>query len=162
MNSTVSTHASHDIVDLIHPIMQTSSIAQFRVRDWGMEICQIVINIPPQPTGNATGKTTVSMSEPTAALDVWKLEADDYDFIDVRTVSWNSRPRRRTTLPMATLDLHKGTKVSTDKFSCPRDSIQTFEFSCRPGSNPCLVDFWQDGVSTSLGEPGFTSGYTYR
>jgi len=129
----------------------TNSIAQFRVRDWGMELCQIVISISSQSAENATENTSVSLSEPTAAVDMWELEADDYDFIDVRTLSWNNRPSRRTTLPMTTLSLQKGANFTTEKFSCRRDSIQTFELSCRLGSDHCLVDFWQDGVSTSLG-----------
>ncbi|EKM49611.1 uncharacterized protein PHACADRAFT_265159, partial [Phanerochaete carnosa HHB-10118-sp] len=129
----------------------TNSIAQFRVRDWGMELCQIVINIPPQSAENATENISVSMSEPAATLDMWRLEADDYDFVDVQTLSWDSRPHRRTSSPMAALSLQKGTRTSTEKFSCRCDSIQTFELSCRPSADPCFADFWQDGVSTSLG-----------
>lgn len=121
----------------------TRSIAQFRVRDWGMELCQLVLYVPQD--GNVT------VSEPTAEIDVWPLEADDYDFIDVLTLSWKNRPRRKTARPMTTLSLSKGANVSTEKFSCRRDSIQSFEFACHSGTDPCYVDFWQDGVSTSLG-----------
>ncbi|GJE91773.1 hypothetical protein PsYK624_079240 [Phanerochaete sordida] len=122
-----------------------SSIAQFRVRDWGMELCQLVVALP-----SDAAAANVTLSAPSVDVDVWALDADDYDFLDVHTLSWKTRPRRRDAVPAATLALRAGEKAVTEKFACRRDAILSFEFACRPGE-PCVVDFWQDGVSLLLG-----------
>jgi len=99
-------------------------------------------------------------------VEVWKIDTSDYipdDFknrldkpgyerykfgwIDPKTLSYNTRPKRNGLL--TTFDLNevmekKGSDETIDspEFECKEDSIQSFEIVC--ASPNCLVDLWQD------------------
>ena len=117
-----------------------------------MELCQIVIDLPSRDVGASAEVSPVYMSSSTVMLDIWAIKADRSEFIDVKALSWNSRPRRITSLPLATFSLQEGTKSSTEQFPCVSDSIQSFEMSCSHPFSPCSIAFWQGRDSNSAGE----------
>ncbi|GJE95610.1 hypothetical protein PsYK624_117960 [Phanerochaete sordida] len=128
----------------------TNSLAQFRVRDWGMERCQLALSLQLSPVASA-GASPVMLSEPPPVLDIWKVGyGDEDDLIDIHTSSQIPRPARQSTLPMASLPLILGSRVVTETFPCRADSLQTFEFACHSGELDCVVDFWQNSEPMAL------------
>lgn len=132
--------------------MKTNSIAQWRVRDWGMEHCRLVLSLPPPSTALAQN---VTLHPHSVSIDVFNLTTPDARFLDVRTLSWSTRPARQSPGPVATMAL--GTEsasgeAASELFWCLRDSVHTYEFACGAATPECGIDFWQDGASTEPGE----------
>lgn len=124
-----------------------NSIAQFRIIDWGMEECAVVIHIPSKTPLRSSGtNTTVSLGSNETSIDVWLLHSDSP--IDPRTLSWKTRPRRERRL--ATLHILAGEVSSSERFLCRSDSLQTLEYACSMGYD-CMVDLWQDKEEPLLG-----------
>ncbi len=113
-------------------------IAQYRVRDFGMERCAIVAQIPDETTlKNSNLSFTIHGN--TSRIEVWNLTSSEE--LDVKTLSWHSKPPRERLLGVFSLDLGQATR--THDFHCGRSgSLQTFELVCT--SADCLIDFWQD------------------
>ena len=122
---------------------------QFRVRDWGMEYCQIVLHPPALVSEDSAPESTMTAVPDHSYLDVWKLAANERDYLNVSSLSWNSKPARTGISPLASIPIRHGEPESTPVFPCRSGSIQTFEFTC--GSDDCDVDFWQNGQSTIPG-----------
>jgi hypothetical protein len=112
-----------------------------------MEQCQIVINIPPEKElADAPRNKTVSLNIGTTDIKVWRL--DSARPVSARTLSMTSRPRRLDVVDV--LQVKRSEKAVTKSFTCPTDTLQTFEFECAEKEN-CLVDFWQDKFEPNLG-----------
>lgn len=116
-------------------------IAQFRVHDYGMERCRIVSSIPSLDV--LPKNQSLLLSGDTSLIEVWNLTtpAAPYSELNVRTLSWNSRPSRESLL--ATIGVAVDSTMKSDEFWCgPSSSLQSFEFTCKsPG---CHVEFFQD------------------
>jgi hypothetical protein len=112
-----------------------------------MEQCQIVINIPSdKELADAPRNKTVSLNAGTTAIKVWRL--DSARPVSARTLSMKSRPRRLDVVDV--IQVKRSEKAVTKSFTCPTDTLQTFEFECVEKEN-CLVDFWQDKFEPNLG-----------
>lgn len=122
----------------------TSTVAQFRVLDYAMENCQVVVNIPPRShlASRTVRHKTFNISPNPVVIEVWRLGADPYQFLDVRALSWKTRPMRVGRSPIANLVVGEDARAASDIFHCQSDSVQTFEFACT--SLMCHLDFWQD------------------
>lgn len=132
---------------------EVHSIAQFRARDFGMEDCHLVVNIPPlKDQSKVIGlmNYTVTMSSETLSVDLWRLAPTTPGLIRPSKLSWNSRPPRLDTSPFDTLTIKRGEAVESFHFPCPRDSVHTFEFACAGDAN-CNLEFWQNGWQDILG-----------
>ena len=116
-----------------------SSIAQFRIVDFGMERCHLELNLSQLKIENS------NWSWPTPELSVWSLEAPNTQFIDVRTLSWNSRPHRIKKI--TSWSLVSGEIFTSDDFDCPWGTRPAFELECE--SIGCLVDFWSSPLEES-------------
>ncbi|KAF9240374.1 hypothetical protein BU15DRAFT_87620 [Melanogaster broomeanus] len=101
----------------------TNTILQFRTIDFGMEKCELVIGLPwgdEELEGNATfGFQDLS------AFDVYRL--DHPGSVDVRKLSWRSRPQRQHIVGTVTPAAGQETTISS--VACHDDS-------------DCLVDVW--------------------
>ncbi|KAF9557472.1 hypothetical protein CPC08DRAFT_710368 [Agrocybe pediades] len=105
----------------------TSTIAQFRVMDFGMEICTLAVTVPPR---NETEDIITGFEEALegrGVVDIWIL-TEITTKVDPRKLSWANKPRVRKLLH--SLPVRYGTSTETPKFSCPSLSYQTFEISC--------------------------------
>lgn len=116
-------------------------IAQFRVHDYGMERCRIVSSVP---SLDALPKNqSLLLSGDTSVIEIWNLTTPtaSHSELDVRTLSWNTKPSRAGLL--ATIGAAVNSTMKSDEFWCgPSSSLQTFELACRsPG---CHVEFFQD------------------
>ncbi|EIN05096.1 hypothetical protein PUNSTDRAFT_137782 [Punctularia strigosozonata HHB-11173 SS5] len=102
------------------------SIAQFRVLDFGMELCSIVIAVPAVHEQLAANKTATIGPGMTALIHVFRLDADNEQFFDAARLSWRTRPKRHSKQPMATLTVEAGTSAATEKFDCLEASARAF------------------------------------
>lgn len=117
--------------------------------DFDYEDCQVVIEVPSQDVLDTVWSKSISLSHDIVGVDIWRL-ADDSEFVDPRTLSWKTRPRRVDQSPLVTLDIAIGASVVSQRFPCKQDAVIGFEVGCR-GEN-CSVDFWQDRREPRLGE----------
>lgn len=128
---------------VFHVDRDHTTVMQFRVHDYGLERCTLNITVP---APSELGPKTYHASRTTQPLDVWTLAAAA---LRPRTLSWAARPARLARL--GTLDFAAGTSSDIPWFSCPSDSLQTFEFACPRGDAECSVRFRQDRAAPLLG-----------
>ncbi|KAI0347946.1 hypothetical protein BDW22DRAFT_1424185 [Trametopsis cervina] len=114
-----------------------STVAQFRVLDWGMENCTLEVALP----GDSDEFTTITYVSPQAEVDVWLL--DPTDELESARLSWSTKPARDKFL--GTLAVGPGVNSSTSSFRCPTASYQTVEIACLN----CTVDATHVGYSSS-------------
>jgi hypothetical protein len=135
--------------------MQISTIAQFRMHDFGMERCVIVISVPAQST-SAPGSVDedhrfipggYEIKGDTQTIELWKLE-DTQTPLDLRTLNYRNKPRRESLF--ASVNIAPGEDTRTREFFCREDSLQTFEFVC-PWED-CEARWWQIKGNETLGE----------
>ncbi|EIW76345.1 hypothetical protein CONPUDRAFT_76705 [Coniophora puteana RWD-64-598 SS2] len=121
---------------------QTSTIAQFRTLDFGMENCEVAVRVLPQDILDAEtdlrpgfNRTFIS-SRPNEPLPISVYELHMDKPLDVRTLSWRTKPERGKFL---------GVEAELQTISCPQDSLQTFEFICdEQQEEACSLEWWQD------------------
>jgi len=116
---------------LIKP--EISSIAQFRVRDAGYEVCTVQVNLPPVHT--------VVERLWNATLDVWVLDVKEK--LDLRLLSHNNKPPRTSLLD--TISAFDDYVSSSRNFSCISGERLAFELTCNSGE--CDIDLWQGHTS---------------
>jgi hypothetical protein len=116
--------------------LQISTVVQFRILDYGMESCQLVLETPAY---NGTDRDALihSSDGEMAVLDVWALDAPKK--LEFNTLTWNSKPKRATLFTQ--LYASYGLKHETSSFACSSASYQTFEVVC---SN-CHIDIMRSG-----------------
>ncbi|KAJ7914874.1 hypothetical protein B0H13DRAFT_2001459 [Mycena leptocephala] len=114
-----------------------STVAQFRVADFGMENCSLSITVPPRTD------STDLMSEEPATLDIWSLPVNKK--MDMQKLSWATRPTGGTffgSLPVSFGETHR-----LPGYQCLSGSYHTFEFRCStPG---CKIDVMGNGDNAS-------------
>ncbi|KAA1474023.1 hypothetical protein DENSPDRAFT_860145 [Dentipellis sp. KUC8613] len=112
---------------------KTSTIAQFRVQDYGMEKCRITLAIPARSEVDAPQATISGLAE-SVELDVWMLSTEKR--IKAHKLSWKTKPPRGKHL--GTLVATPGTTQELPGYACASGSLQTIEVTCStPG---CLLD----------------------
>ena len=126
---------------------KVSTIVQFRAIDYGMENCSLALT----PT-SAGGSALADVD-----LDVWtladapqrpgrRLNAN----LDVRTLTWASRPPRKEHVGVL-----KVVGGETRMFTCPSGSYHTLEITC--ATRGCDVDILGVGHGESGAFPPFLS-----
>ncbi|KAI0316434.1 hypothetical protein OF83DRAFT_246820 [Amylostereum chailletii] len=116
---------------------EVSTIAQFRVLDWGMENCTVDVVIPQQ----STNATTVSAIDNPTVVEIWSLDASA--MIDTKTLSWSTKPKRRERI--GNLTVASGTSSRTAGFACATLSSQTIEIAC--SGTQCALDVLHTGFT---------------
>ncbi|KAL1688296.1 hypothetical protein GGG16DRAFT_60261 [Schizophyllum commune] len=114
---------------------QTSTVMQFRNRDFGMEHCVLVLSIP-QQTPDLIPNVRLTEGSP---VSVWLLDPDAPELHP--SISWGTAPRRHRKL--ATFAISTEGNQTSEEFLCAGDKFSTFEFECAE-TNGCEVDFWQN------------------
>ncbi|KIJ25899.1 hypothetical protein M422DRAFT_273087 [Sphaerobolus stellatus SS14] len=123
---------------------EISTVAQFRVRDWGMEWCRLKLSLPenfqyhPDQSDKGERERNWFLEGDTSDLEVWEL--DSTEWIDPTGLSYDTRPRRKAHIFSWKVQPNK--TVYSREFRCLRDSIGTFELFCV--SPECRIDIWQD------------------
>ncbi|ESK90419.1 hypothetical protein Moror_13667 [Moniliophthora roreri MCA 2997] len=116
--------------------IETSTVAQFQVMDWGMENCQLVIN------PSAVNDTKhFSLIDSQRVVDIWVLEAPSDSYL--KNPTWSRKPKRAKFL--TSMEVSYGLESRSPVFSCPSGSMQAFEIVC-PSSDPtCRMDLMHTG-----------------
>lgn len=123
---------------------------QFFNLDFGMEICQLSIQIP--ESGFLSQTTS---SDKSTMIDVWFLDSS----LELsRYTSWHRAPRRTELL--SSFPLLMDTQTVSERYHCPSGNITTFEIACVGEQFDCNIDFWQK-KSSSLEGTSMSSLLTY-
>ncbi|KAK7052917.1 hypothetical protein VNI00_004237 [Paramarasmius palmivorus] len=123
---------------------KTSTIAQFRVMDWGMEDCRLVIA---PPAANDTNSFALIDGSP-AMIDVWKLELDRAWELYVRHPTWSGKPKRSAYL--ASLNISYNSESQSLNFPCLSGSVHAFELACSSADSDCDVDLMHMGWKNNV------------
>jgi hypothetical protein len=147
INRSVSAYARL-VVALIEELIlvQVSTVAQFRARDYGMTDCQLVVSLPEIQDQERATNRSLAMRPANVTIDVWTLDAKVS--LDPTQISAASRPPRSHLL-LSRVEVGLGSELKSPSFYCPTDSLQTFEVAC---SDDCHLKFWQDELAPSSGE----------
>jgi len=113
-----------------------STVARFRILDFGMERCTLTGAIPSLSALNEANRT-ISLFESPVIIQVWRLQSETD--LDPHTLSWASRPRRESLL--TSWSISPGDHPETYSFPCLSGSLHVFEFACAGAS--CHLDFQQ-------------------
>ncbi|KAI0329479.1 hypothetical protein GY45DRAFT_862645 [Cubamyces sp. BRFM 1775] len=135
---TLSPHEKH-----LHVSKNTRTIAQFRVIDFGMEECSLVIRLPGDE--DRIESKEPFLFNPLSVLDVYQLDAPKP--IDVRTLSYNTRPPTKRKLATVSPRAGEETSLLPSTFPCAWSTLHTFEIACSEGSD-CLLDVWSSQNTT--------------
>ncbi|KAL7282719.1 hypothetical protein ACG7TL_004193 [Trametes sanguinea] len=119
-----------------------STFVQLWAGDYGMERCSLEMTIP---FGSSSSRFSDTSSGVMSSIQVWRVDAPRK--LDLRFLSWNSRPNRLELV--ASWSLYPNNTVASPEFFCPSGSFQTFELGCL-GSG-CLVDFRQTPKQKDIG-----------
>ncbi|THH13069.1 hypothetical protein EW146_g7116 [Bondarzewia mesenterica] len=124
---------------------EISSVAQFRVVDYGYENCSLNF---------ALQSSAKQLPLAGASVDIWSLSMSS-SRLDATRLSWTSRPSRREKLGMVMLAPNASVELERT-WPCKWGEFQTFEFACAMDEKEgerrgCNVDFWQDPKVPSLG-----------
>jgi hypothetical protein len=138
---------------------QISTVIQFRARDYGMEHCKLEFSLPKEyermpgtgmedaynhPT-SAPKTRSWTLSGDTKDLEIWTL--DTMEWLNTSKLSYSTRPKRLARI--GSMAARPGETMFSHSFTCPSDSIQSFEVFCvSPG---CRVEVWQDTVKPIVG-----------
>ncbi|KAJ6489249.1 hypothetical protein C8R47DRAFT_478946 [Mycena vitilis] len=116
---------------------EVSTVVQFRVQDWGMERCSLMLrsSVRNSQSGNHHGRDM--LEHRTGSVDVWRL--DEGKRINAQYFSWSTKANRRDL--MASWNLSTTEHLETGEFGCQSGLILTFELSC--SSNDCHLEFVQ-------------------
>jgi len=118
-----------------------STIVQFRVLDYGMENCALILHLP-EHSSNFSSITVSNPKGHPPKIEVWKLSTEKR--LIPKDVSWDTKPRRINHI--GTFEANQGRKIELSTFSCRSGSYQTFELSCT--ENPtCEIDATTQGIS---------------
>jgi hypothetical protein len=124
--------------------LQTSTVMQFRNRDFDMEKCVLTMSVPRDTpslvaAANVTSKTV---------LNVWMLD----NAVEIHpAIFWGYAPKRKALLTNFTVTPEAA--VASVPFRCASTSFTTLEFECAAKHvDDCHVDFWQDRQKPYAGE----------
>ena len=111
-----------------------STIIQFRAIDWGMEICELHIDLP----------ESYGQEGHSGSLAVYRINSTIP--LDSSTLSYNIRPPRVAKL--GNIPVGNDTLTWHRKFHCVTDEVLSFELGCLPldesgGEAGCSVEWVQ-------------------
>jgi hypothetical protein len=116
-----------------------SMIAQHRVQDYGLQKCAIASTIP-NPTLLSAHNRTLTLSPFDFEIEVWLLDSDA--LLDVRKLSWNTRPSRTSKIGMVVV--RRDAEMISPEFDCGAPgSVRTYELACKKDDSLCDVAFIQ-------------------
>jgi hypothetical protein len=123
---------------------QTSTVLQFRNRDFDMERCVLIARLPTKtdtfdPVASVHGGSVV---------DVWALDGAAEL---LPSISWGTAPPRTKRMATFVFGSSDDAGWTSDEFHCPSGAFSTFEFECGTGQHECLVDFWQNKDKPTAG-----------
>lgn len=121
---------------------QTSTVAQFRAMDYGMELCSLAVVIPAQ---NETEKMLSNAIHGTDSIEIWSLPVKGK--LNMQKLTWNTRPQPRTYF--GSLPLSYGASHELPPFPCVSGTYHTFEFACPSSNSNCHVDVMGVGTAAS-------------
>ncbi|KAF9000121.1 hypothetical protein BDQ17DRAFT_1245790 [Cyathus striatus] len=116
---------------------ETTTVAQFRSQDYGMERCTLTINL-----------TDYLFSQRPLSVDVWELDSST-EISRYIPSAWATAPQRRKIFGTFEADDNSELPWISNEFSCPSGSLMTFEFGCSSKIPECQIDFWQHRSSQS-------------
>ena len=122
---------------------QVETVIQFRMIDWGMELCTLRIRLPSKSDTHFS--SDVVLGNGTNELEIYRLQSDSV--IDLDSLTFHTRPGKdeRIGVINATYDMDW-----RYDFPCLMDSLHTF--SIAPGTNIAIVEWWQDKQAEFPGE----------
>lgn len=130
---TLTPHERHFHVD-----SKTDTLVQFRVIDFGMEECSLMLRLPGIDE-HVEGPHSFSL-RPSSQLEICQL--DTTRALDTTKLTWRTRPKCKQGERLS-IAAETGRDVKVTQFPCAWGSYQTFEVSCAsPGSADCQVDIW--------------------
>ncbi|KAH9926395.1 uncharacterized protein B0H18DRAFT_1005875 [Fomitopsis serialis] len=129
---------------------KTRTIIQFRAMDFGMEECSLAFRFP-GTQDLFEGKDLPAVSSATIQLQICPLDVPR--FLDVRAVSWASRPQCAGPPTMFTAAVGAEHEVPVPRFPCAWGTYHSFEVACtdEDGSgreDACAVDVWSSHNQT--------------
>ncbi|KAI0370740.1 hypothetical protein BV20DRAFT_943374 [Pilatotrama ljubarskyi] len=127
---TLSPHEKH-----LRVSPTTSTIAQFRTVDFGMEECSLVLRLP-GPGDRIESEEPFQFNE-LSTFRVFRLDAQRA--LDVRTLTYNTLPPVEEEVGPVFARAGEDTQIS--RFPCRWGTLHTFQIACGRGSD-CLVDVW--------------------
>ncbi|KZV99269.1 hypothetical protein EXIGLDRAFT_699295 [Exidia glandulosa HHB12029] len=124
-----------------------SVVAQFRMRDFGMDNCTFGVWLSPYDMlKDAKTNRTYAVHHGSANVEVWDLDADPVDDLDWTRLSYRTRPKRRSL--RAKLTVKPGAATSVPNFECPSGRVMTFEVACADAN--CGLEFQQDEATPRI------------
>ncbi len=120
---------------------QISTIFQFRIIDFGLDYCDLMLSLPPLDGFSTKGLDGNSL------IDLWALITNRA--INPRQVNFANRPPRGD--KVASIILEKNL-TWVHSFPCKSDEVVTFEMACH---GECDVEWWQDRDVSRAGIPGY-------
>jgi len=121
-----------------------STIFQFRALDWGMENCELRLDLPAL-------SEDVLISGYTITLDVFRLNASDSIPLNENSLTYANRPARMSKL--AEIDVSSKEGVHWRRhLSCTSESLLAFELACnsREELKDCSGEWWQNGKNNVM------------
>jgi hypothetical protein len=122
---------------------EVSTVAQFRIQDYGMEKCSVTLEVP---AFNDTYRKASIWGFRNASIDVWALEGTAK--LDFRNLSWRTKPRRRR--HMGTISPSYNSTYELPEFRCISGTYQSVEVACASETPYCHVDVvragWEHGA----------------
>lgn len=128
-----------------------STIVQFRAIDYGMDICELRLEIPPKISGVGLDTSGLALASNPLKLQLTRLQAPKP--LDPTTLSYVTRPP--ATGPEVDA-IHLGFGVNWSRnYSCSMEELLTFELACPSGDDgiKCAVEWWQKKDRSIPGEP---------
>ncbi|KAJ7191610.1 hypothetical protein GGX14DRAFT_380957 [Mycena pura] len=126
---------------------EVSTIAQFRMMDYGMERCVAKLEMPSSTELAQLPEKRFSLSGTPFPLEIWALAAGDD--IDPHKLSWSTRPLSTQLLLDVTIDRDVKT-IESPEFACPSRTLLAFELRC--GTPDCHLQFNQSNKAPRLGK----------
>lgn len=114
---------------------EISTVAQFRVLDYGMENCTLYLDIPKR-NGTFSSVRINKEGGDMPIIDIWALSSTN-NRISREAMTWSRKPERKSHL--ASISLGYGTKGALATFHCPAGTYHAFEIACA-ASQPCDID----------------------
>ncbi|KAF8553511.1 hypothetical protein OG21DRAFT_1373625, partial [Imleria badia] len=113
---------------------RVSTIIQFRAIDWGMEICELHVDL----------LESFGQEGHSGSLALYRVNSTIT--LDTSSLSYDTRPPR--VAKVGNIALGNGNVTWHRKFSCAMDEVLSFELGCLPleesgGDSDCLVEWVQ-------------------
>jgi hypothetical protein len=117
---------------------QLNMIYQFRVIDWGMELCQLALRLPVLGDNTLLDPYVFRGDNDQVLVDVCELDAPTA--IDLPRLSWSTKPSCQQ--HVGTFAARPGSEVTLSQFPCKLATTRSFELSCASQNKECFVDVW--------------------